>query len=367
MNEPNMQRLQKDSEPVGVKLNCQPKVPDIFARKGEIKSELIYAHDQNPALALKPTQPSILQDLLGKIPVAEFFEKVYLRSRFVCRGGCRHLLHLCNSQIFQYVLSQSVGNLTRPSKHAYRGSSAIIVSQDDKAVPSSPRGYTTFIGNAQRTHPELAKLAAAFFADLNAKAEVVLFRSPARRAGLDWHTDPVEGFVLQTVGSKKWDLSNNTYRDPWLRGRSPWLFRASPTGIEPHPDAVNDEMSVILEAGDWLYFPKDCRHRTRAIKKSFSLTVAIQELEEQVLRGLSHWRQKFPAPPSSLSQEQRRCYYLECCTAMGKELAQRLSDVSFIDEFLTRRGQPGIHEPEVSGSRRPSLIPVKKTHRRPGR
>ena len=329
-------------------------------------SDASIIQDPHPAPALAAGKTSILRDLLGTIPVADFLEQVYLRYPFVCEGGCRHLLHLCDSTVFQTVKSRSQRSLighkptvTIARKHWYSS------SDDGEAAPCSPRGDTTIVQNVEYNDWQLGKLARAFTADLDATTHVHLYRTSAGRAELDWQNDPEEVFILQTVGSKEWVLRKNRSSDSLQYWRAPWLLWASPRGVEPFPGARLHEQSVVLEAGDWLYVPRGCWHRTRAVKKSYSVSAAVQVLTPLDLlksllssseRSMPRWLQRIPAPPRSATWVERQRHYLDYCAALGKEVSELLPQAPCLDRFMSEYSPSPVSEPAVSDSPGPDEV-----------
>ena len=102
----------------------------------------------------------------------------------------------------------------------------------------------------------------------------------------DFHTDFQENFTIQLSGRKRWTLKQGTIKSP-LRGTTPH-YRSSPDVIEnqikaarlSNPDyqfgrqdlnsnAFGDEVDIIMDAGDVLYFPAGMWHKVSSFAVLF--------------------------------------------------------------------------------------------------
>jgi ribosomal protein L16 Arg81 hydroxylase len=72
------------------------------------------------------------------------------------------------------------------------------------------RGIGVVIRRAERNHPDLAALAAAFVRNLPGEVHLQLFVTPAGTNNFGWHYDVEDVFIVQTAGAKDCYFRENT-------------------------------------------------------------------------------------------------------------------------------------------------------------
>jgi len=133
----------------------------------------------------------------------------------------------------------------------------------------------------------------------------------------DWHTDFQENFTIQLSGRKKWTLKQGTVKNP-LRGTTPH-YRSADDVIEnqikaarlSNPDfqfgkqdlesnAFGEEIEIIMDAGDVLYFPAGMWHKVETEEYGVSINVSLMgstyaslvcKTLEHVLLQKEDWRE----------------------------------------------------------------------------
>ena len=155
-------------------------------------------------------------------------------------------------------------------------------------------GYTLCIRHAERHHAGLATVAHDFAEELSAPIDIHIYCTPANSPGLSWHYDVEEVFILQTRGSKSWELRKNTVH-PWP------VLETIPQDMR-HEREIMPVMRCELQPGDWLYIPSGYWHRTRAKEESISRSIGVLAapgavcynfLRKEDLASL-RWRQRLP-------------------------------------------------------------------------
>lgn len=278
----------------------------------------------------------ILDQLLGDVPRAEFIDRYFLKLPFSRPGGCRHLVDTAGWPLVEALL-------TSPGVDA-----AAVRGNDLSPTLADPRrlladGFTLRVRHAERHHPLLAEIAADLRHAFAGPVDVHVYCTPAGQAGLGWHYDAEDVFVLQTAGSKEWALRKNTV-NPW-----------------PLPDLIPDDlrfhrelmpvMRCDLHAGDWLYVPAGYWHGTRAGTESISLAVGVLSaaaidvydfLRRRLLDSL-RWRQRLPTPgaASPLDEADQVRQYQELFADLGRDLAEVLGREETARAFLEARRQAG--------------------------
>lgn len=132
----------------------------------------------------------------------------------------------------------------------------------------------------------------------------------------NWHTDFQENFTIQLSGKKKWTLKQGSVKHP-LRGTTPH-YRSSTDVIEnqikaarlSNPDydygmildsnSFGDEVEIIMEPGDVLYFPAGMWHKVETLEYGVSINISLmgsnfatifcKALEHELLKR-EEWRE----------------------------------------------------------------------------
>lgn len=130
-------------------------------------------------------------------------------------------------------------------------------------------GLYLLVRNPEVTNENIAN----FIGDLNTELramtkrfEVILFQG-SQGKGLSLHNDPIEIFVLQLSGKKKWTysdrpfpLSTVVFKD---RDRGFYITNGSREGeLIPHSRYPQNYTSLIMQPGDFLYLPAFTLHET---------------------------------------------------------------------------------------------------------
>jgi ribosomal protein L16 Arg81 hydroxylase len=287
-----------------------------------------------------------IEELLGPMTKAAFFEENFLKLPLARPGGCRHLAHLGGWEAVDHIL-------------AGRSADVLVGREGRKADVPTPasagearallaQGLTVGVRQAHRHHAGLAELAAGFHKDLAAPIDVHVYCTPAGQPGLGWHYDAEDVFVLQTLGAKEWHLRKNTV-NPWP------LVETLPADMR-YQREVMPVMRCALAAGDWLYVPGGYWHSTRAGEtESISLSVGALSptaldvfdfLRGRLLSSL-RWRQRLPSAGAAtpLSEEELLRSYRELFTELGQDLAALLGQEGFARDFLSARQPGGVSLP----------------------
>jgi len=132
-----------------------------------------------------------------------------------------------------------------------------------------------------------------------------------------WHTDFQENFTIQLSGKKKWTLKQGTVKHP-MRGTTPH-YKSSEDVIEnqikaarlSNPDyqfgeqdlesnAFGDEVEIIMDAGDILYFPAGMFHKVETVEQGVSINISLMgstyaslvcKTLEHILLQKEEWRE----------------------------------------------------------------------------
>jgi ribosomal protein L16 Arg81 hydroxylase len=123
------------------------------------------------------------------------------------------------------------------------------------------------VRRAERHDVELAELARTLATEIDGDVHVQLFATPAGQRMFGWHFDAEDVIVVQTEGSKRYLLRENT------------VCKAA--RFEPRPDfsRVRGETSPVAEVtmlvGDWLHIPSPWWHIAEALEPSLHLSLGV--------------------------------------------------------------------------------------------
>lgn len=118
------------------------------------------------------------------------------------------------------------------------------VADPDAVLRAMDDGATLVLQGVHRYHPPLARFCRDLELALGHRCQVNAYVTPPGARGLDVHTDPHDVLVLQSFGTKAWEV----HPTPWQ--------------TEHEPDA--DTVEQVLEPGDVQYLPRGTPHAARS-------------------------------------------------------------------------------------------------------
>ena len=277
---------------------------------------LMLTVNQSNAVAINPSSPTLLQDLLSPLP-RDYFLRNLFRKKAVHIASKRNVKNIVENYMYnldmRHVLEETSsdnvfvwlaphfggGDDDGSSNKTIRS----IEVDSESALPLFECGHATYC----RAPPELEQtLVSSLLRDTGlgcgqfdpsgerstvlGRGEVEVFA--ASRAGhtTNWHTDFQENFTIQLSGQKRWTLKQGRASHP-LRGCTPH-YRA-PDAVEgqlksarlsahefefTQPDETNSfgtEESVLLQPGDCFYFPAGMWHKVETVEAGVSINVSL--------------------------------------------------------------------------------------------
>ena len=290
-----------------------------------------------------------IQQILGAMPKSEFVEQYYQKLPFAQSQGARELTSLGGWKLLERVLA-AAENAAEEEPRGHVAPDLLIARGDHlwngSQIPTRHEarqlyedGYTLLVRHAERHDASLRQLAGGFEADFDAPVNIHLYCTPGEQHGFGWHYDAEEVFIVQTQGSKEFELRKNTV--------NPWPL------VETMPDNMRYEqeimplMKCLLSPGDWLYIPSGYWHLARARDESVSLAIGLLAptaidvfdfLRSQLLSSLL-WRQRLPTTgdASPLDGDQLDAEYRGLLDLLAADLEKSLRDDKFRRHFLHRR------------------------------
>jgi len=253
----------------------------------------------------------MFESWLGTISQAEFLREFYLHQPHSVAQGASPVVSLLSWDIFRRALPRSEASdlLAVRDGRLWRG---LDPRTDVEAMELFRAGYSLVVRHAERHDAGLANLAANFAADFGAPVVIQLYATPQQHTSFGWHYDAEEVFIVQTFGTKRYLLRENTVRPCPLLDAIP-----EDMTFEKETSPV---MRCDLAPGDWLYVPSGFWHIARAEEDSLSISIGVaaptamdlfDELRKQFAES-ALWRKRLsPTGPhaefaATLSQEAAR-------------------------------------------------------------
>jgi lysine-specific demethylase/histidyl-hydroxylase NO66 len=164
-----------------------------------------------------------------------------------------------------------------------------------KAVEEFRNGATVVFQGLHRSHPPLVDLISELELELGHPCQANAYLTPPGSQGFAVHSDTHDVFVLQTAGSKRWEL---------------------------HPPEGDEE--PLLEPGHVMYLPTGTPHAARAQDAvSLHITIGINQLT---------WRGLVERALGSLAAEVPSTHlpagYLDDPQVLAHQLGRHLSDIA---------------------------------------
>jgi ribosomal protein L16 Arg81 hydroxylase len=280
----------------------------------------------------------VIEQLLGDLSVRQFLEQIYTRAPHSRPAGAAGFTSFGGWPAVEAILrAPDVDAFLAREGQMWEGGRRPVFAQ---ARELFAQGHTLVIRSAEKHDPELARLARGFHEDLAAPVNVHVYCTPAERSGFRWHYDPEDVFILQTQGTKEYQLRKNTV-NPWP------LLEQMPRDLK-YEREVQPFWTCVLREGDWLYIPTGWWHSARGVEGD-SITLAIglmtpaaiavlDVLKRELLASVL-WRQRLPVSGTAAgaSPEELLRAYQSVFKDLGRDLSRLLADESFARRFLEDR------------------------------
>jgi ribosomal protein L16 Arg81 hydroxylase len=218
--------------------------------------------------------------LLRPTGLKEFFNDYWERRPLILSRGdegyFRHLLSLedmdqvLSSHELRHPLIQLVKNNARvpppqwTTEEEVKGAPVGTVADRVKMFGEYQNGATIILDHLHRTWPPLARLCASVERFFGHPTQTNVYLTPPGSKGFGAHYDTHDVFILQTEGSKRWQLYDSPMRLPL----------PSQTYPHPGPDPGKPTADFVLRAGDVLYMPRGVIH-SASTSDSTSLHVTL--------------------------------------------------------------------------------------------
>jgi 50S ribosomal protein L16 3-hydroxylase len=279
----------------------------------------------------------VLRRLCGdEVGCATFFARHYGRSPVLFRGAADFACELASAEVCERLLLMPEVDVLLAREGRPRTNRPGL----DDARALFAQGFTWVLRDVDRADEALAALGRGLASDLHGTLHLQLYRSPGHRFGFGWHFDPEEVFVFQTLGTKRFQLRENTQHPLPLAGQLPTRLEADAerTPIVEH----------TLGPGDALYIPSGWWHHAEATEESISISAgvltptfvdALQFIAAELARD-PRWRQRLPpiGRATLISDGERQEVWSQSLGRLRAELEQRLGSTELPGRLFASTG-----------------------------
>lgn len=197
---------------------------------------------------------------------AEFFARHYHAAPYSEPGSARNIVPFLTWD----KVAALIGARPRPDMIVARsgvflsGSAPEDVAQAQALFES---GCSIVMRHVDQFDPELATLAASVASELEGDVTIHTFATPIDSIGFGWHYDCEDVFIVQTAGTKEYQLRRNTVNpEPTID--------AMPKNMEFEKE-TSPVMACTLAPGDWIYVPRGWWHRGFGQDDSLSISIGV--------------------------------------------------------------------------------------------
>jgi 50S ribosomal protein L16 3-hydroxylase len=208
----------------------------------------------------------VLQELLGPVPVREFFRNNFTRLPFAMPDQATLYTQDFSDADFAAMVedSRSILRIVRDGR-LVRDRARLSWAE---AQAYYRGGHTLLVRHAERSSAKLQALAEAFARVFHAPVDIQVYLTPDQSQAFGWHYDLEEVFIIQVHGCKEYTVRQNTL-NPWP------VWDNMPADMPYDRETSRLRLTCRLEAGDWLYIPSGWWHIAQTQTASIHLSVGV--------------------------------------------------------------------------------------------
>ncbi|HKI03013.1 MAG TPA: cupin domain-containing protein [Thermoanaerobaculia bacterium] len=229
-----------------------------------------------------PAAPLSLEYLIAPVTRRQFIDRFWGQGHlFVHRERPTHFSSLFTlSDVDRWMMPSQVDEGRRITVVAAKGSDRASMETTTASTPQEilyqrfDAGDTLRLLGVEKSWPSVATLVASLAEELNVKATVNAYLTPAHSQGLAAHFDYTDVFILQVEGAKEWFVYEPGFRSPLETDYGRTIDAAA-----------HDESTLVLrecerlETGDVLYIPRGFYHKAITSDAcSLHLTVSLHPI-----------------------------------------------------------------------------------------
>lgn len=258
------------------------------------------------------TQSSLsLEDLIAPTTLHDFFNRIWEKSLLLLRrndstyynslmtladfDSCLHSAMDSPSKMLQVIAPPGSGRKSQLTTAAG--------IPRDRLYEAYLSGNSIRLIDVEKYWPPIDRLLASMRESFAGQVGANVFLTPPGSQAFAVHFDPVDSFIVQLAGSKKWHIWEPTYLQPMA---IPISERYLDKIIEKcEEDKLTPCEEVLLEAGDVMYMPRGFYHKAIAQDElSLHITLYIRPLywldffrRALELAGIEHLDMRAAVPP----------------------------------------------------------------------
>src|SRR5687767_10485567 len=151
---------------------------------------------------------SVLQELLGSVPVGEFLQRTFSRVPLAMpdRAG-RYTTHFTEAD-FAHMVEHARSTL-RVVRNGHMVQDNARLSWAE-AQDFHRHGHTLLVRHAERACPKVRAIADAFAHFFHSPVDIQVYLTPNHNQAFGWHYDLEEVFIIQVQGCKEYTIRQNT-------------------------------------------------------------------------------------------------------------------------------------------------------------
>jgi len=269
---------------------------------------------------------SVLQELLGPVPVDEFLQRTFSRVPMAMpdRAG-RYTTHFMEADFARMVEHSRSTLRVVQNGHMVQDNARLSWPE---AQAFHRRGHTLLVRHAERACPKVQAIAEEFSHFFHSPVDVQVYLTPNHNQAFGWHYDLEEVFIIQVQGCKEYTIRQNT-----LNPLPVWDNMPVDLGFERETSRLR--LTCRLEAGDWLYIPSGWWHIARTQSESIHLSIGVMpvarlkvfEFLTQYLSQVPFWCERLAVVPRNEKREVHHAVSIEDDNKIWQAMRTQLNDI----------------------------------------
>jgi len=226
-----------------------------------------------------------LEDLIAPVAPDDFFSRTWEKSLLILRRNdptyYNSLMTLADFDRCLHAATDSPSKMLHvvapPGSDRKSHLTTAAGIPRDRLYDAYLAGDTIRLIDVERYWPPIDLLLASMRESFSGQVGANIFLTPPGSQGFSLHFDPVDAFIVQLAGAKKWHIWEPTYLQPMAIPISErYLDKIIETCEE---DKLTPCEEVLLEAGDTMYMPRGFYHKALAQEElSLHMTLYIRPM-----------------------------------------------------------------------------------------
>lgn len=235
---------------------------------------------------LPPLELPSLKALLGGISPRVFFRDYWQKRPLLVKNALPGIEKLLSPAQLRAYADNEDGESRLVQKKRGRWSLAFGPFDSDTLNRLPNKDWSLLVQGVNLLNPASDRLLNHFNFVPYARLDDLMVSLAPPGGGVGPHFDPYDVFLIQGVGSRRWEISTQTDRS---------LVPGAPLRILAN---FQVEETFLVEPGDLLYLPPHCAHNGVALTECMTLSVGFRSpsFEEMTVQFLNHLIDTVDAP-----------------------------------------------------------------------